>query len=290
MEEGSRATSSKLESFMELVTELHAEGHRALVFSQFTGLLALVRERLDATTLEHLYLDGSTPAKRRAELVERWQTGDAPLFLISLKAGGTGLNLTAADYVLHLDPWWNPAVEDQASDRAHRIGQDKPVTVVRFVSQGTIEQAVLELHEQKRALAEGLLASDGGVTRFSPEELMALLESDGDVERDEDVAASRPAVACVVPAKKGAKTTKRGTTRTSPRARAINTRTAQGRQEYDRAVLEAVRSFDHPASAAELRELTGGTPLQLRASLSRLGTEGLVTCRGNARGTRYRAT
>src|SRR5690606_24987802 len=104
--------------------------------------------------------DGKTPAHERRKLVQRFQEGDDPLFLISLRAGGTGLNLTAADYVIHLDPWWNPAVEDQASDRAHRIGQLRPVTVVRFVAQGTIEDTVMALHAQKRELLDELL--EGG--------------------------------------------------------------------------------------------------------------------------------
>ena len=107
------------------------------------------------------YLDGSTPAAEREKRVAAFQGGEATLFLISLKAGGTGLNLTAADYVIHLDPWWNPAVEDQATDRAHRIGQKRPVTVYRLVTQGTIEEKILRLHRSKRDLAEGILAAGG---------------------------------------------------------------------------------------------------------------------------------
>ena len=149
LDASSQVASSKLSAFLELSADLIADGHRALVFSQFTSHLALVREALDDRGTAYLYLDGSTPAPRRAALVTQWQQGQAPLFLISLKAGGTGLNLTAADYVIHLDPWWNPAVEDQASDRAHRLGQTRPVTVVRMVAQGTIEQQVIELHARK---------------------------------------------------------------------------------------------------------------------------------------------
>ena len=169
--------SAKLRRLLALVDDLRREGHRALVFSQFTSHLALVREALRGAGVEHLYFDGSTPAARRAALVERWQRGDGAVFLISLQAGGAGLNLTAADYVIHLDPWWNPAVEDQASDRAHRIGQTRPVTVVRLVSQGTIEEAVLELHGSKRSLAESLLSGDGSVTKLSADDLLGLLRA-----------------------------------------------------------------------------------------------------------------
>jgi len=118
--------SSKLELFGEVVSELLENNHKALVFSQFVTYLALIREYLDSRKIAYRYLDGATPAKDRKKEVEAFQTGSGDLFLISLKAGGLGLNLTAADYVIHMDPWWNPAVEDQASDRAHRIGQQRP--------------------------------------------------------------------------------------------------------------------------------------------------------------------
>jgi len=171
--------SSKLSAFLELVDELRAADRRALVFSQFTSHLALVREALERRMIDYLYLDGSTPAKQRAELVERFQQGAAPLFLISLKAGGTGLNLTAADTVIHLDPWWNPAAEDQASDRAHRIGQTAPVTVIRLISQGTIEEKVLALHGDKRELSRGLLEGAESNAKIDTDTLMTLL-ADGD--------------------------------------------------------------------------------------------------------------
>ncbi len=154
-------SSAKLDAFLELAADLREGGHRALVFSQFTSHLALVRRALDLRGVESLYLDGSTPAKRRGSLVRQWQEGDAPLFLISLKAGGTGLNLTAADYVFHLDPWWNPAVEDQATDRAHRIGQTKTVNVYRLIAKGTVEEKILELSAKKRALMENVLSTEG---------------------------------------------------------------------------------------------------------------------------------
>ncbi len=171
----SELKSSKLERFMDLVRELRAEGHRALVFSQFTSHLSLVREVLDAEGIRYEYLDGQTPAGARAERVKSFQEGDAPLFLISLKAGGFGLNLSAATSVIHLDPWWNPAVEDQASDRAHRIGQERPVTVYRLVTRGTLEEQMLALHEHKRALVAGVLEGKDQAGRLTTKELLALL-------------------------------------------------------------------------------------------------------------------
>jgi len=176
-EPGSRLESAKLARFMDLVGGLCQGGHRTLVFSQFTSHLALVRQALDAAGHSHLYLDGQTPARQRDELVQRFQGGEGQLFLISLKAGGTGLNLTAADYVVHLDPWWNPAVEDQASDRAHRIGQRRPVTVYRLVAQGTIEEAILGLHGRKRALVAGVLDGMAAAGALSADELMALVRA-----------------------------------------------------------------------------------------------------------------
>ena len=126
---------------LELVDELKDNGHRALVFSQFTGHLALVCEALEAAKVGYLYLDGQTPESERIKRVDAFQRGEAELFLISLRA--------AADYVIHLDPWWNPAAEDQATDRAHSIGQTRPVTVYRLVSKGTIEEAILAMHDEK---------------------------------------------------------------------------------------------------------------------------------------------
>jgi superfamily II DNA or RNA helicase len=169
--------SSKLARFLSLVSDLKEGGHRALVFSQFTKHLSLVREALDADGASYLYLDGQTPPAQRDRLVERFQSGEGDLFLISLKAGGTGLNLTGADYVVHLDPWWNPAVEDQATDRAHRIGQTKPVTVYRLVAQGTIEEAIVSLHAEKRDLVAGVLDGMDSAGKLSPEQLMALIRA-----------------------------------------------------------------------------------------------------------------
>ena len=166
---------SKLETFLGLVDELRDNRHRALVFSQFTGHLERVAKALDARQVPYQYLDGGTPAKEREKRVEAFQGGEGDLFLISLRAGGTGLNLTAADYVIHLDPWWNPAVEDQASDRAHRIGQQRPVTIYRLIATGSIEEKILELHGRKRDLANDLLEGAEISGKLSNEELIALI-------------------------------------------------------------------------------------------------------------------
>ena len=165
--------SAKLDAVLELLGDLREAGHRALVFSQFTDYLAIVREAVESRKWTYRYLDGSTPAAERAEAVDAFQRGDGDFFLISLKAGGTGLNLTAANFVLLLDPWWNPAVEDQAADRAHRIGQKDPVTVYRVVAADTVEERILDLHGEKRAVSEDLLESATGAP-LSTERLMAL--------------------------------------------------------------------------------------------------------------------
>lgn len=170
-----RIPSSKEAVFLEMVDSLHDNHHRALVFSQFTSHLALIRKVLDKRGIEYLYLDGATPAKERDKLVHEFQTGDMPLFLISLKAGGLGLNLTAADYVIHLDPWWNPAIEEQASDRAYRIGQQNPVTVYRLIAEGTIEEKIIQLHQSKKSLADALLEGGDLSAKLSKDELLQLL-------------------------------------------------------------------------------------------------------------------
>jgi len=167
--------STKLQVFAEVVEDLLGGGHKALVFSQFTGHLALIRSFLDQQGIYYKYLDGTTPAKERQRQVESFQAGEGDLFLISLKAGGLGLNLTAADYVIHMDPWWNPAVEDQAADRAHRIGQKRPVTVYRLVTVNTIEEKIVRLHQEKRDLANSLLEGADVSTRISAEELLELI-------------------------------------------------------------------------------------------------------------------
>jgi SNF2 family DNA or RNA helicase len=171
---------AKVTAFAELATELVANGHKALVFSQFVDFLALLREPLDAAGIAYQYLDGSTPAAERTRRVEAFQDGQGDLFLISLKAGGFGLNLTVADYVVIADPWWNPAAEDQASGRAHRIGQQRPVTVYRLVNTGTLEERILTLHQTKRVLADSVLESDGQAPTAIPlaRELLQLMRGD----------------------------------------------------------------------------------------------------------------
>jgi len=166
---------SKLELFGQVVAELLENRHKALVFSQFVDHLTIIREYLDQQGIHYQYLDGKTPPVARQKRVAAFQAGEGDLFLISLKAGGTGLNLTAADYVIHLDPWWNPAVEDQASDRAHRIGQQHPVTIYRFITSGSIEEKICALHARKKELAESLLAGTEISRAISAEELFALL-------------------------------------------------------------------------------------------------------------------
>jgi SNF2 family DNA or RNA helicase len=170
--------SSKLTTFLEIAGELIDNSHRALVFSQFVTHLAIVRDELDKRGITYQYLDGTVPATERERRVEKFQKGEGELFLISLKAGGLGLNLTAADYVIHLDPWWNPAVEDQASDRAHRIGQTRPVTIYRLVAENTIEEKIIKLHNTKRDLAESLLEGSDKSAQLSLNELIELINDE----------------------------------------------------------------------------------------------------------------
>ncbi len=175
---GQGAPSAKLDKLEELLVELVTSGSRALVFSQFTGFLDRVQPRLAALGIPWVRLDGST--RDRQAVIDRFQADDGPpVFLLSLKAGGTGLNLTAADYVIHLDPWWNPAVQQQATDRAHRIGQDKPVISMRLVAEHTVEERILALQDAKRELAEAALGGDGGFLRaLSGDELRALFNDE----------------------------------------------------------------------------------------------------------------
>jgi SNF2 family DNA or RNA helicase len=170
-----QGSSAKCDAFAELAQNLKANGHRALVFSQFVDHLGLLRERLDELGYTYQYLDGQTRPKARAKAVDDFQKGEGDFFLISLKAGGVGLNLTTADYVIHMDPWWNPAVEDQASDRAHRIGQQRPVTVYRLVAKDTIEERIIDLHHHKRDLADAVLDGQGTIRKLDMEELFKLL-------------------------------------------------------------------------------------------------------------------
>jgi len=167
--------SSKLEQFATLVDDLLENDHKTLVFSQFVKHLTLIREHLDKAGISYQYLDGSTSMAKRKERVDAFQAGEGDVFLISLKAGGSGLNLTAADYVIHMDPWWNPAVEDQASDRAHRIGQTRPVTIYRLVAQNTIEEKIIKLHQQKRDLADSLLEGSDMSGSMKADQMLALI-------------------------------------------------------------------------------------------------------------------
>jgi superfamily II DNA or RNA helicase len=175
--------SSKLAAFGELLDELLGNHHKALVFSQFVDHLSLIRQELDARGVRYQYLDGSTPMHERQARVNAFQAGEGDVFLISLKAGGTGLNLTAADYVIHMDPWWNPAVEDQASDRAHRIGQTRPVTIYRLVAKDTIEEKIVDLHKTKRALADSLLEGSDMAAKMSADDMLQLLQDEWGAQR-----------------------------------------------------------------------------------------------------------
>jgi SNF2 family DNA or RNA helicase len=169
------ATSAKIERLVGVLSDAAADGHKALVFSQWTSLLDLVEPHLTREGIAFLRLDGST--RDRGAVVTGFQDDNGPpVMLISLKAGGTGLNLTAADHVFLLDPWWNPAVEDQAADRAHRIGQDKPVMVYRLVAKDTVEEGILALQDRKRQLAEAALGAAGQAAAITREDLLALLQ------------------------------------------------------------------------------------------------------------------
>ncbi len=171
--------SAKLESFREILEEAADDGHRILVFSQFTSLLALLREELRSQGIAHCYLDGSMASGARQVEIDRFQaSADTPVFLLSLKAGGTGLNLTGADTVIHFDPWWNPAAEAQATDRAHRIGQTRVVTSYKLVCSDTVEEKVLALQHEKRALLAGIFeASDAAAAKISLSDLKSLLKA-----------------------------------------------------------------------------------------------------------------
>jgi len=167
--------ATKLEMLLPRLAEVLDEGHKALVFSQFTSLLSLLRRRLDEQGVSYEYLDGRT--RDRASRVRRFQETPGPgAFLISLKAGGLGLNLTAAEYVFLLDPWWNPAVEAQAIDRTHRIGQRRRVFAYRLIARDTVEEKVLELQQTKRGLADAIITADNNLIRdLEPEDLQLLL-------------------------------------------------------------------------------------------------------------------
>ena len=162
---------------MELVKSAIEGEHKILLFSQFTSMLELLEKDLAAEGISYYKITGSTPKKERMELVQAFNSDGTPVFLISLKAGGTGLNLTGADVVIHYDPWWNVAAQNQATDRAHRIGQTKVVSVCRIIAKNTVEEKILELQESKKGLADEILSGElGGIGSMSREELLSLLE------------------------------------------------------------------------------------------------------------------
>ena len=169
--------SGKLNLLMELIESARSGGHRILVFSQFTSMLSIINEELDRRNISSFYLDGKTPPKERTDMTERFNSGENDVFLISLKAGGTGLNLTGADMVIHYDPWWNPAVTDQASDRVYRLGQTRAVQIIKLASRGTIEEKILRLQEKKRSLADDIIkTNNAALSLLTDEEIMALFK------------------------------------------------------------------------------------------------------------------
>lgn len=175
--ENYKGESSKLEACLELCTGMVENGHQILLFSQFTSMLDRIRERLDGMKLSNFTLQGSTPKKKRAQLVKEFNEGKASVFLISLKAGGTGLNLTSADVVIHYDPWWNLAAQNQATDRAHRIGQTAHVQVYKLIAKSTIEEKILELQGKKAALMGAISENtEESILNMSAEDLSKLLE------------------------------------------------------------------------------------------------------------------
>lgn len=175
--ENYEGSSCKMEEIARMLDDLTESGHNVLVFSQFTSMLARIRQMLDEKNIGYFLLQGDTPREERAELVKRFNAGEAPVFLISLKAGGTGLNLTRADTVIHVDPWWNIAAQNQATDRCYRMGQKRKVQVYQLIAKNTIEENILKLQSQKRALAESVTEeADGGIMSMSKEDLMKLLD------------------------------------------------------------------------------------------------------------------
>lgn len=172
-------TSGKFELLQEIIENAIEGKHRILLFSQFTSMLSIIREMLESLNISYYYLDGSTPMEERGKLVSDFNKGNSDVFLISLKAGGTGLNLTGADMVIHFDPWWNPAVEEQATDRAYRIGQQNSVHVMKLITKGTIEEKIAKLQERKRELIDAVIKpGETLITKMSQDELMDLFKSE----------------------------------------------------------------------------------------------------------------
>lgn len=174
------AESAKTKLLLSMLEELTAEGKKILLFSQFTSMLEIIEKEVEAAGIPYVKLTGRT--RKREDVVDAFQNGEVPLFLISLKAGGTGLNLTAADTVIHYDPWWNPAVENQASDRAHRIGQDKPVFIYKLVANNTVEEKILRMQDHKRLLSDGIINADKNpLSKLTADDFLELFSSPGDV-------------------------------------------------------------------------------------------------------------
>lgn len=174
--ENYQGESGKLDSCMELVKSAIDGGHKMLLFSQFTSMLDLIKKRLEQEKIAYYVITGDVTKEKRLQLVKEFNKDTVPVFLISLKAGGVGLNLTGADVVIHYDPWWNIAAQNQATDRAHRIGQTKKVTVYKLIARHTIEEKILKLQETKRDLAEQVMNGElGQLGSMSKEELLALL-------------------------------------------------------------------------------------------------------------------
>ncbi len=169
--------SGKIQVLEEIMTDAFDSGHRILLFSQFTSMLEIIKQFLERKGIEYFYLDGTTKSEDRVEMVKSFNQGTGKLFLISLKAGGTGLNLTGADMVIHFDPWWNPAVEDQASDRAHRIGQKNVVQVMKLITQGTIEDKIFELQQKKKEMIDSVIQpGETLLSKMSESEILELFE------------------------------------------------------------------------------------------------------------------
>ena len=158
--------SGKMEALDEILDNSLEEGHRILIFSQFTRVLKNIASRLDAKDINYMYLDGSIKSEKRVKMVKDFNEGESQVFLISLKAGGTGINLTGADMVIHFDPWWNPAVEAQATDRAHRIGQKKTVEVIKLIARGTIEEKIFKLQQKKKEVTDSVINDETGAELF----------------------------------------------------------------------------------------------------------------------------
>ncbi|MTK13114.1 MAG: DEAD/DEAH box helicase [Clostridiaceae bacterium] len=177
---GYTGESAKMITLDSIIEESLAGNHRILLFSQFVSVLQMLKERLEDKDINCLYLDGSTKSKERLRIVDEFNGGYGDVFLISLKAGGYGLNLTGADTVIHFDPWWNPAVEDQATDRAHRIGQTKNVEVIKIITKDTIEERILKIHDRKRNIVDNVISDKNSeenfISRLSQKEIEGLFE------------------------------------------------------------------------------------------------------------------